>query len=424
MRISLNVSRPIALLRIGYLSLVALLTVLIWSSPVRAKEEKEEDQQSFTVGAWAFSRLSKAHELIGQNKYAEALKVLEEIKNRRRINDHERAMMWQTYGFVWSSKGNFNKSIEAFEECLALNAMPKGAMTEIEFNLGQLYLAQKNYKKGIAILESWLAKVENPSPNAQYLIGQAYAQDKRYKKALEYAKLAVSRAKKPQESWYQFLLSLHYQLGQYADVAKILELLVAKYPKRTYWLQLAAMYSQLKREKQALAVFELAYLQGHLEKEAEYMNLASLYMQQGVPYKAAKVLQHGMGKGIVGDNAKALRMVAESYLYARENDEALKPLQEAAKQFDKGDLYIQLAQIHMDEEEFDKASRALNQAFKKGKLTNPGVAYLLLGMTKVNLDQYPAALNAFNKASQHKRTKNAAEKWIKIVKTKIKEKKS
>jgi len=406
------------------------LIVTLCSAPVLAQSDKgkgkgdKAEEKSYTLSDWGYVRLNNAHEAIGKKKYQEAMAILDEMKNRKRLPDHDRAMMWQTYGHIWAAKNKYKEGIKAFENCLAMEAMSKHATIEMMFNLGQLYLATKQFAKGIKTLESWIEQVDNPTPSAQYLIAMAYAQNKQYVKALEYANTAVSRVPKPQESWYQFLLSLNYEINKYGEVANILETLVTRYPKRTYWLQLAMMYSQLKREKQALAVFELAYLQGHLQKESEYINLASLYMSQGVPNRAAAVIEKGLDNGIVKKNTRSLRMRAEALLYARENKKARQPLEEAAEVYEKGDLYVQLAQLYMDAEEWAKGAKALNQAIKKGKLTSPGITYLLLGMVKMSQKQYSGAITAFSKASQHKRTQNSAKKWLSIAKTKMKESRS
>ena len=96
----------------------------------------------------------------------------------------------------------------------------------------------------------------------------------------------------------------------------------------------------------------------------------------------------------------------------------------AAEVYDKGDLYVQLAQLYMDAEEWAKAVKALNSAIKKGNLSSPGITYLLLGMSKMSLRQYSGAITAFNKAATYKRTQNSAKKWISIAKTKMKESRS
>ncbi|MCP4602846.1 MAG: hypothetical protein GY847_20410 [Proteobacteria bacterium] len=398
-----------------------ILLTCLEASVFAADDKKEEKEDSFTLGEWAYSRLSKAYNFLSEKKYKEAIEVLDIIKNRKRVNDHERAIMWQTYGFIWSSKENFKKAISAFEKCLALNALPKGAMTEIEFNLGQLYIANKRYKKGASILASWIEKVENPTPDSQYLLAMAYAQSLQNKHALLWAKKAIARVKQPKESWYQFILSLHFQLKQFYEVARTLEILVSRYSKKSYWLQLAAIYGQLKKESASLAVLELAYTKNFLTKESELMNLASLYLHRGIPYKAARVLEKGIASGMIERNVKSLRMQAQSWLHARENKRAMAPLASAAELHDNGDLYVQIAQIHISWEEWKKASKTLNQAIKKGNLANPGITYVLLGITRHNLSQYQAALNALDKARQHSKTEKTAVKWIKIVKHKLAE---
>lgn len=376
-------------------------------------------EQNFIVGKWAYVRLENAHELIGQKKYKEATEVLDSLKRKKVLNNHERAMMWQTYGFVQSSQEKFSEAIESFEKCLSLNAMPEGATIEIEFNMGQLYLAVKQYKKAAATLNGWIQKVENPSANSLYLVAMAHAQNRDNKQALEFAYKAIDKAKIPQESWYQFVLSLHFQLNQFQKVAKNLEILVTRFPKKSYWLQLSSVYAKLKLNDKSFAVLELAYLQNYLDKESELLNLASLFMHHQIPYKAAQVLEKGIKSGVIRRTEKSLRMQAEALLGAKEPELAIAPLQEAAGLTDDGNLYVQLAQIHLGNEQWDKAQRALTKALQKKTLSDPATTYLLLGITRHNLEQWRPALNAFNKAYKHERTKQSAGQWIQIVQSKM-----
>ncbi len=396
-----------------------ILRALLLSLALAVFYEGSAHAEGFIVGRWAHQRLSKAHKAIGEKKYNEAQKYLDEMKVRKRLNDHERAMMWQTYGFVWSSKGKFKKAIECFRKCLELAAMPETALRNMEFNLGQLLMAVKKYREAVDVFRDWLKKIEEPSPHALYMIAMGYAQIKKYKHALYYGRKAVAGTKKPQESWYQFNLSLYFRFKKFKEVANLLEILITKFSKKNYWVQLASVYSQLKRDKEALAVMELAYMQGFLEKESELMNLASLFMHNGVPIKAARVMKKGIEDGILKRNAKTYKMLAESLLHAREGKDAIEPLEAAAKIEKKGDLYVQLAQVHLGREEWTKAIGALNKALKKGRLTNPGSTYILLGISRNNLSQFGAAIQAFKKAKDHKATEASAEQWIKVVRMRM-----
>ena len=90
------------------------------------------------------------------------------------------------------------------------------------------------------------------------MLAVAYSQVKNLRKALHLAQTAVRRSRRPQESWLQLQLSLHYELKHRWEVVHVLERLIARYPKKkSYWIQLAAIYSQLKEDRRLLAVLDL-----------------------------------------------------------------------------------------------------------------------------------------------------------------------
>lgn len=406
------IRRKPALARILLLVMMALI-----ARPASAAVEESSAKKNLIVGKWAYKRLTKAHNLINKKRYRDALESLDSLMRKKGLNDHERALTWQTYGFVWSSRGNLPKAIKCFERCLELNALAEGAQRDLRFNLGQLYLATKRYKKALELLTSWISQVENPSPHAQHLIAMAYVQNKQHRKALAYAKKAVAGVKKPSESWLQFLLSLHFQLKQHKDVARVLEQLVSRFPRKTYWIQLAAIYSELKQEQRSLAVLEIAYVQKFLDKDSELMNLASLYMHNGIPYKAAMLLEEGIASGVIERNEKSLKLLAESWLHAREIKRALHPLSNAARLSEKGDLYLRLAQIHLKREKWSQAVASLKKALKKKKIKDRGSVYLLMGIANYRLNRYGSAKHAFTKALARENTKDSAKMWLRAMRT-------
>jgi hypothetical protein len=380
-----------------------------------ADEDDKEEQKSYTVNKWAYKRLNEAHALIGQNKYKEALEIMEDMKGRRRLNPYERALTWQTVGYIWSARENFPKAIQAFEKCLAFKALPDAASKDTRFNLGQLYLANKQYKMAIRTLSEWMASVNNPAPKAKYMLAMAYVQASNYKSALYWVKSAIAGVRKPQEAWLQMQMSCHFKLKQMAQVAKVLERLVTLYPRRNYWLQLSAVYHEIKQVEKSLAVLELAYLQGFLKSKAEVTNFAQMLAYHGIPTRAAEVLEKGMKDGIIKRDVRSLRLLGDSWLRAREYIKAVGPLSQAAEKDQKGDLWVQVAQIYLEREEWKKAGQALSKALQKGNLTDTGNAHLLLGIAHFRGNQPKAAKKAFDQAKQFKNTKRSAEQWIKVM---------
>ncbi len=261
----------------------------------------------------------------------------------------------------------------------------------------------------------WLGKVENPSAGAYYLIAMAHVQLKDAQAALPYAIKAVEVSKAPSEQQLRLLLALRFELKQYEEVAKVLEKLVSHFPKKVYFLQLSAAYAELGLDKRSLSTLEIAHLQGLLDRESELLNLAQSYLYHGLPYQAAGVLEKGFADGIITDGKENWKLLGDSWLNAREYEQALVPLERAAALSGDGNLFVRVAQVHLERDEPKAALEALRKALNKGGLDNPGNAYLLLGITLAGNRDFGAAREAFNKSASFEKSREAAQKWMQHV---------
>lgn len=394
--------------------IAALLTALLLPGAAAARNREPEDtaKKSLVVSRWAFDRLQDAHKLLGEGKYDEALAILDRMKERKRTNPHERALVWQTYGYVYSSMDEYAKAADAFEECLAQDALPEQAALDTRYNLAQIYVLLEQHDKAIPIFLDWFQRAKNPSATAHYMLAMAYVQADQYEKALPYAKEAVARAKTPKESWLQLVVSLLFADKNYHDAAPFLEQLVEDFPKKTYWLQLSAVYSQLGEDKKALAIMELAYKQGLLTEGSELKNLAQLYLTNQIPDEAAEILEAGLEDGKIESTSENWELLANSLLYARDRRRSTAAMERAAQLADGGDLYVRLAHTWLEEWEWQKAIEALNAAFQKGSLSSPGNAYLLLGIASANAEKTDSAERAFAEAANFEQTKKVADLWL------------
>jgi len=383
--------------------------------PVGAEEKEKKEKKNFAAGEWAFKKLNAAHEALAEENYDEARELMDQMSKRKRLNDHERALMWQTYAYIQSSGEDYTQAIESFEKCLALDALPHAAMLSTQYNLGQLEMSVGDYEDAVRVLESWIGQVKNPSPDAYYLVAMAHIQLEHAKLALPYAQKAVALSKKPVESKLQLLLVLEFQLEHYEQVADILEELITHFPNKTYFLQLSAIYAQLGREKRSLSALELAYIQDLLDREGELLNLAQSYLYHGIPYRAAQVLTKGLADGVIEEDADHWELLANSWLHAREYDSALEPLQRAAALSEDGNLFVRIGQVHLERDEQKEAQAAFEKGISKGSLDNPGNAYLLLGITHADAKRFSAARNAFARAGKYEKTRKSAKAWTRRV---------
>lgn len=183
------------------------------------------------------------------------------------------------------------------------------------------------------------------------------------------------------------------------------------------------MYGELGREKEQLAILESAYQQGYITSGSDMFNLAQLYYYHQVPYKGARLMEQGMEQGVLEENLRNLKFLAQSWQLAKENDKAVPVMLSAAQLAEDGELYAQLAQTYLNMDKFDEAIEASHKALDKGELRNQGVTHLVLGMALFNKQKYVDALDQLAKAEEHKNSRGMARQWSKFVRSEQESKK-
>ena len=302
---------------------------------------------------------------------------------------------------------------------LAQPDLPEALETNSLYTLAQLYFIIENYQKAVEIINRWLTLTEKPTENAYMLLGQGYYQLEQYENSLVPLKKAYAmvrgRGDIPKQNLLLLLRVDYYNLGDYENMLEILKELVELYPKVEYWLTMAGTYSELKRLDKQMSILEMMYEAGSLQRGNQQLNLANLYMLHEAPYKAAVLLEKGMGEGKIEENIRNLRLLSQAWLQAQENEKSLPPLIQAAKLTKDGELDMRLAQAYINLYRYDEAVKSLRTAFKKGGLKRPDQANIMLGLALFETQNFDDSLEAFRAASKDKRSRKAAETWLGYV---------
>jgi tetratricopeptide (TPR) repeat protein len=152
-----------------------------------------------------------------------------------------------------------------------------------------------------------------------------------------------------------------------------------------------------------------------LDQDQELRRLARSALYHDMPYQAAQVLEKGLAEGKVATDAEAFELLANAWIAAREYDRSLQPLEKAAELSKRGNLYVRLAQLYMQREDWKSATGALQRALEKGGLEDRGNAELLLGICYYNDRRVEQARDSFARARQHAATRDAAQRWIRYL---------
>ncbi len=387
---------------------------------------KRSTRRTPAIRAKVYEKLNEAQVAAEEKRYKDAIKSLDNLRDtsgKNALNSYELANLYNLYAFVYFTLEDYDKALGAYLNVVKQPDIPEAMELNTKFTIAQLYFVKEDYRGGVKTLLEWFkAKKdlgEEPGANAYALLAQGYYQLKDLDKSLKYIEVAIddyqSRGKVPKEQWWGLQRFLYYEKNDINKVIAILEEAMKHYQKKAYWLQLSAMYNEKKRESDATAAMEAAYEQGLLTGDKEQINMAYLFLSQEVPYKAAKVLDKGIKDGSIPSTSKNLELLGNAWRQAQEVKKAIPEMEKAAAKSDKGELWSRLGNIYLDNDEFEKAEDALENAFKKGGLKRPEQAYLVLGMARFNLKKYDGAKRAFREAAKSDSTKDYAKQWMQFM---------
>ncbi|MGB0617972.1 MAG: tetratricopeptide repeat protein [Myxococcota bacterium] len=332
--------------------------------------------------------------------------------NLKRARPYGRARILCTLGGLEVQEGNNEGALEYLERCVGEEALQPEDQLRNLFMVGQLQTMLGRYDEAIVTLENWIAQVETPSPSSYYTLAVTYYQADRAEESLAPAKKAVELSvDTPRESWYRLLLSLYLERSDYDEALALLDDIILAYPKKAYWAQMAAIYSEKDNSAKSLAVQQLAKREGFVTESKDLMRVAQMLMVEGLPHQGAAVMKAGLEDGSIEPTKVAYQTYSDTLLQSREWALAVEPLAKAAEMQEDGALYVRLAQVNLQLGRWGDARGALDSAFDKGDLNDEGQAHILYGIAAFNDKKWNTATRAFTRAERFDGTAETAGKW-------------
>jgi uncharacterized protein HemY len=393
--------------------------------------EEQETRRTPALRNKVYEKLAEAQEAAEAKDMATAAQILDGMLAGRRdneLNSYELANVYNLYAFIHYSNEDYTSALQSYENVIKQPDIPLAMEINTRFTVAQLYFVQERWADGIAAMEKWFAMTDTPNASAYVLMAQGYYQLKDYDKALQNINVAIddydAKGKIPKEQWYNLARFLYAEKNMIDEATATLQNLIRFYPKKQYWVQLSFMYSEQNKEALQLGAMETAYVQNMLEKDGEYRNMASLFLNAEVPYKASQVLQEGLKAEIVQDNSKNWELLAGALRQAQEIDDAIPAMEKAASMSDDGDLYARLGNIYLDADKNEEAIEAITKGLKRGGVKRADNANLVLGMAYFNTKQYAKAKDAFRAAGRDERSKKYADQWMQYMNSELERQKS
>jgi tetratricopeptide (TPR) repeat protein len=191
------------------------------------------------------------------------------------------------------------------------------------------------------------------------------------------------------------------------------------YPSEQYLMNLAALHGQLGDRQKQLALVEAMLDDGRITRAAYLKMLASLYLAENLPFKAANLLETAVADGRIEADVATLEQTSQAWYLAQELERAAAPLARAAaisaRETESGELYLRLAGLHMDSYQWTEADQAAALALEAGGLKREGEAWLMRGMANAQLERYDDARVLFKRAQAFESTRAHADQWLVYV---------
>jgi hypothetical protein len=220
--------------------------------------------------------------------------------------------------------------------------------------------------------------------SAQYLSGDFPGVVRSMQERVQAAEQAVPLIDEPT---LRLLAASQIKLGDEAGYANTLEKLLTHHPKKEYWVDLLSRIQNKPAfaERLSLDMLRLQLATQTMDEPAQYVEMAQLALQAGLPAEAKRVIEAGyaaakLGTGPEADRHKRLRDLANKQ--AAEDEKALT----ADVIGRSADALVNTGQVFVTTGRIDKGIELMEQGLSRGGLKRPedarlhlAQAYLLSG---------------------------------------------
>lgn len=389
------------------------LPLLCLCSALAVAAEAPPDRGKLAVSPEILAEFQAIEALSAKADHAGAARKAEALLQQLKDEPPARALLLRNMATLYGLQKHYAHAAALLEQSLALRALPAEEAHRVQLELSQYYLAAENYPQAAATLAEWLKQAKTPKPEQFLLLAELCLRQHQPAEATRALEELIARTPEPKAEWYQQLLGLHHEQQELEHCIRVLDELLQRHPDNPlYWQQLAGIYQEAKQPAKVLAVQQLMYARGLLRSEKDIVQLAQVLRYQGLPIRAAEILQREIDSGGIARSPANLGLLADTWTEARELRKAAAALEKSATLARTGETLHRLGQIYSELHDWGRARQVLTQALSRGGLKNPGGAYLLLGMACYRLNARNEARDAFLQAQGTPAISHTAQQWL------------
>lgn len=326
--------------------------------------------------------LQAAQELMKAGRFKDALGKVREAEAAGHRTPDENYYIDRLRGSAAAGAGDEATATRSFEAVLASGRLQAAEKLQtLEALAGARYRA-KDYATAIEWSRRYFndggsgEQMRHLQVSAQYLTGDFAGV---VRSMQERVRAAEQSAPPIDEQTLRMLAASQIRLGDETGYASTLEKLVTHHPKKEYWADLLARIQNRPgfAERLALDLYRLQLATQTMDEPAQYLEMAQLAMQAGLPAEARRVIEAGyaaakLGVGVDAERHKRLRDLANKQ--TAEDEKSLTDNVIGRS----GDALVNTGQAFVTVGQIDKGIELMEQGLSKGGLKRPEDARLHL----------------------------------------------
>jgi len=387
-------------------ALCAALTLAAASLPAQAEGVRPE------VG----KPLQAAQDLIKRHKGREAMAEIAKAEAVPNRTAYENQIIAQMKAAAASSAGDNDATIRNNMAVLDSGKVSGREATALVQGIAVAYYNKKEYAEAAKWTQRYF-KEGGGDPAMRTVLLQSYYLGNDCNAV---AKMLGngSEERRASEEELQILANCYLRERDTGGYVNAIERLVVSYPKPQYWTDLLSRVQKkpgFASDRLGVHVYRLRMATGNLSKTEDYMEMAQLALQAGVPSEAKEIVDKGYETHALGTGAEAARqqrlrdLIAKNLADSQKN--RAKDEREALDAKDGNDL-VRIGMNYVYEGNAAKGISLVEQGIKKGGLKRPDDAKLLLGEAQLRAGQRQRAVQTFREVKGSDGTADIARLWV------------
>jgi len=352
---------------------------------------------AYAVSAAVAKPLKDASDLLRAGKAKEALSKLNGLSGS---GPDDTYMIARMRGAAYQSMGDNGAAAQQLEAAFATGKVPGNEAGKLAETLAGIYAQQHNNAKAMQWVDKAKAAGDNDAGIRQiqdYVQGSSgdYGQIARDNAAKIQA--AESGGRRPEEDDLLRLADAYRHTGNKVGDLQVKEKLVTYYPTNKQYVGIYLSDLPGKpgfSSRFSLDLLRLRLATGNVTTAADYMEMAQLLLQAGLPAEAKTVVDKGYAAGVLGTGAEAARQQRLRDLVAKTVTDSAASLAKRtadAKTGKTGDDLVAIGSEYVSMGKVDEGIDLIQQGIAKDTLKRPEDAKLRLGVAMLQSGKGKAA---------------------------------